>query len=296
MPLRNYLGRLRYFQGHRLLKRWLPHPLGHFYSPVGDGDALVAERARLWPAEPDCPGIDFEAAAQRHLLRQVFPPLLADFDYPLQAPDSERRYSRDNSQFSHADARALFALLRHWRPRRMVEVGSGYSTLLAADVNHRFLGDALQFTAIEPYPRAFLHDLPGLSALRVERVQDTPPTVFGALGGGDVLFIDSSHVLKTGSDLVHLLTRVLPALASGVRIHLHDVFLPDEYPPQWVLDENRSWNEQYALQAVLAGNPRYRVLFGTQYALTRLADDAAGAFGALAGHPYAGGSFWIEVR
>jgi hypothetical protein len=296
MSVRSYLSRLGYFQAHRMLKRWLPHPLGHFYSPVGDSDALAAERARLWPTDAVCPGIDFEPAAQSQLLRDVFPALLAGFDYPAQAGEDERRYPLHNSQFSEADARALFALLRHWRPRRLIEVGSGYSTLLAADINRRFLGGTLRITAIEPYPRAFLHQLDGLHALRVERVQDTPASVFAELERGDVLFIDSSHVLKTGSDLVHLLTRVLPTLASGVRVHVHDVFLPDDYPPQWVIDENRSWNEQYALQAILAGNPRYRVLYGTQYALTRLAAEASAAFGTLAGQAYAGGSFWIEVR
>src|SRR3546814_5976516 len=109
----------------------------------------------------------------------------------------------------------------------------------------------MRITAIEPYPRPFLRSLEGLHALRVERVQDTPASVFAELSSGDVLFIDSSHVLKTGSDLVHLFTTVLPTLQQGVRIHVHDVFLPDDYPPQWVLDENRSWNEQYALQSML---------------------------------------------
>lgn len=278
-----------------MLKRWLSHPLGHFYSPIGDIAALAAERERLWPNETICPGIDFAPAAQAQLLRDVFPALLADFDYPAHAGDCDRIYFLQNSQFSEVDARALFALLRHWRPQRLVEIGSGYSTLLASDVNRRFVNGAIHITAIEPSPRAFLHNLENALTLRVERVQDTPAAIFAELERGDVLFIDSSHVLKTGSDLVHLLTRVLPALASGVRIHVHDVFLPDDYPPHWVIDENRSWNEQYALQAMLAGNPRYRVLYGTQYALTRLQAEAAAAFGVLAGQPYLGGSFWIEV-
>lgn len=280
-----------------MLKPWLSHPLGHFYSPVGDIDALAAARARLWPREMVgvLAGIDLCEDRQSHLLREVFPPLLADFDYPPQR-DDECGYFLHNPQFSEADARALFALLRHWRPQRMVEVGSGYSTLLAADVNRRFLGGSLRITAIEPFPRPFLHDLDGLAELRVERVQDSPMEIFGELTQGDVLFIDSSHVLRTDSDLTHLLTGILPRLASGVRVHFHDVFLPDEYPPQWVIDENRSWNEQYALQIMLAHNPRYRVLYATQYALTRLPEDARKAFGTLAGQSYAGGSFWIEVR
>ena len=229
------------------------------------------------------------------MLREVFPPLLQAFDYPDYAVDAGS-YHLQNPQFGHADARALFALLRHWRPRHMVEVGSGYSTILAADINRRFLDNSLQLTAIEPFPRDLLHDLPGLHSLRIERVQDTPAHVFAALESGDVLFIDSSHVLKTGSDLVHLLTQVLPCLASGVHVHFHDLFLPDDYPPQWVIDENRSWNEQYAVQAMLASNSRYRVVYGTQYALTRLPHVSHVAFGSLAGQAYAGGSFWIDVQ
>ena len=228
-------------------------------------------------------------------MRDIFPPLLEAFDYPEHTTDGASYYLQ-NSQFGHADARALFALLRLWQPRRMIEVGSGYSTLLATDINRRFLANALQLTAIEPFPRGFLYGLQGLQSLRIERVQDTPAHVFAALESGDVLFIDSSHVLKTGSDLVHLLTHVLPRLASGVHVHFHDLFLPDDYPPQWVIDENRSWNEQYAVQAILASNSRYRVVYGTQYALTRLSRVSHVAFGSLAGQAYAGGSFWIDVH
>jgi hypothetical protein len=295
MSPKSLLKRIRHHHALRALARWLPQPLGHFYSPVTDPDALAADAARLWPTHTETPGLDLHLDGQRRLLREVFPALLADFDYAHSANQDPQRFHCDNGQFGTADARVLFALLRHWRPTRMIEVGSGFSTLLAADVNLRFLDGALQLTAIEPYPRSFLRDLAGLHALRIERVQDTPQSVFDSLAAGDVLFIDSSHVLKTGSDLTWLLTRVLPTLHPGVRIHLHDVFLPDDYPPQWAIAENRSWNEQYALQAMLANNPRYRVLFGTQCALTRLADDARAAFGAMAGQSWQGGSFWIET-
>lgn len=279
---------------HRLLP-WLSQPLGHFYSPVGHPADLTARRDALWPAHPVTPGLEFNPPDQSRLLRDVFPPLLRDFDYPLDA-DHAHRFHLGNSQFSHADARALFALLRHWRPRRLIEIGSGNTTLLIADVNARFLGNSMEVSAIEPFPRPFLQTLAGLRALRAEAVQSTPDEVFETLEAGDVLFIDSSHVLKTGSDLTHLMTRILPGLRSGVRIHFHDVFLPDDYPPDWVLRLNRSWNEQYVLHAILANGSRYRVLYGTQYALTRLSTDARSAFGAMAGQPYAGGSFWIEVR
>src|SRR3546814_3632427 len=103
----------------------------------------------------------------------LFPAQLSGFDYPARADNDDHAYRLQNSQFGEAAARALFALLRHWQPQRLIEVGSGYSTLLAADINRRFLDGAMRITAIEPYPRPFLRSLEGLHALRVERVQDT---------------------------------------------------------------------------------------------------------------------------
>src|SRR3546814_3614309 len=107
-----------------MLKRWLPHQLGHFYSPVGDIDALALERGRLWPRDAICPGIDFEPAAKSLLLREVFPAQLSGFDYPARADNDDHAYRLQNSQFGEADARALFALLRHWQPQRLIEVRS----------------------------------------------------------------------------------------------------------------------------------------------------------------------------
>jgi hypothetical protein len=292
----SWLGRRRFHRALRDLARWLPQPLGHFYSPVTDPAALAADAGRLWPAQAIAHGLDVRDDAQRRLLREVFPALLADFDYPRAADGDPQRFHIGNDQFPEADARALFALLRHWRPARMIEVGSGYSTLLAADVNRRFLDGAMRLTAIEPFPRPFLDGLAGLHALRVERVQDTPLAVFAALDAGDVLFVDSSHVLKTGSDLADLLLRVLPTLRPGVRVHFHDVFLPDEYPREWAIDENRGWNEQYAVQALLANGAAFDIVFATHYALTRLAEDARPAFGDLAGRGWRASSLWLEKR
>ncbi|MFS8063851.1 MAG: class I SAM-dependent methyltransferase [Luteimonas sp.] len=277
----------------------LPFPPGHFYSPVTDVDDLAAQRATLWHEPAQTPGIDYNDAGHEQLLRDVFPPLLVEFDYPADGGDdaSLTTYYTGNSQFPALDAKVLFAMLRHVRPRRMIEVGSGYSTLLTADINCRFFGGSLELTCIEPYPRAFLTpQLPGLHALRVEPVQHTPPDVFDTLQAGDVLFIDSSHVLKTGSDLTFLATRVLPRLASGVLVHMHDIFLPDDYPPAWVLDENRAWNEQYLLQAMLAHSSRYCVVFGSNRACLQFPALVAATFGLAPSTRYAGGSFWFEVQ
>ena len=275
----------------------LPFPPGHFYSPIVDTEALAKERARIWPADPQVAGIEFDDASHRHVLQDVLPRQLPAYDYPETLPDSDTLssfYTR-NSQFSWLDARALFALLREWRPRRIVEVGSGYSSLLMADVNRRFLGGDCEISCIEPYPRPFLQaGVPGIARLLVQRVQDVPLQEFSRLEAGDVLFIDSSHVAKTGSDVNHLYFEVLPRLAPGVRIHVHDIFLPHDYPQDWAVTDNRSWNEQYLLRALLMYSKAFRVVFGCSYAFHRFPEDVRAALALPSGSAFGGGSFWIE--
>lgn len=272
-------------------------PSGHFYSPVLDRAEIAASESRLWPAQPRLPaGIEFNDAGHRQLLEVEFPRYIADFDYAESGGASaSRRYSSDNPQFGWLDAKALFVLLRTWRPARLIEVGSGHSSLLMADVNRRFLGGTMHITCIEPYPQPFLQDAGcGIDRLIEAKVQDVPLGEFEALVAGDVLFIDSSHVSKAGSDVNHLFFEVLPRLAAGVRIHIHDVFLPFEYPRSWLL-QGRSWNEQYLLQALLMHSTAFGVLFGSSY--------CAWKFPELMHHTTvgtetaAGGcSLWIEKR
>ena len=274
------------------------HPLGHFYSPVVDPEEARRDEPRLWPAEPaPVAGIDFDDASHRAILDTLFPALYPAFDYPEQGAGDEELtafYVR-NSQFSWLDARALFVLFRHWRPRRVVEVGSGYSTLLMADINRRFLDGAARITSIEPFPRPFLAQMSDRIELLEMRVQDVPFAVFETLGAGDVLFIDSSHVAKTGSDVNFLYFEIVPRLARGVRIHVHDIFLPMEYPREWVIDENRSWNEQYLVRALLMHSGRLRVVFGCAHAYARHRASLARALGVDEDKVYGGGSLWLEV-
>jgi hypothetical protein len=292
---------------HRLLKPTLPGqrvqeelstparpfvPNGHFYSPVVDIESVERDQQRIWP-EPDpaeLPGIDFNRAGHLERLRADFPKFLADYDYPDEAPaDDPTRFYEKNGQFGDLDSRLLYVLLRSLRPKRMIEIGSGFSSLLTADVNRRYLGGTLDFTCIEPYPRQFLKDgVPGISRLIVERIQDVPIETL-ALEAGDILFIDTSHVSKVGSDVNHLYFNVLPRLKPGVHVHIHDIFLPHDYPKQWVL-EGRSWNEQYILQAMLTFTKAWTVLFSNRYAWWTLRDELAKALGgtAIPGH-----SIWL---
>lgn len=274
------------------------YPNGHFYSPVCDPVALKAARAELWPAPPQhLAGIDFNDASHIEILDGWFPRHLGAFDYAEDAPQDAQsaRYYTGNTQFSWLDARVLFVLLRELRPRRVIEVGSGFSSLLMADVNQRFLGGACDIRCIEPYPRPFLENgVAGIAKLIRERVQALPLSTFATLEAGDILFIDSSHVSKTGSDVNHLFFEVLPTLKPGVLIHIHDVFLPAEYLELWAIAENRSWNEQYLLRALLMYSTAFAPVFGSSYAWLHHRPSVLRALGVSEKDGYGGGSFWIR--
>src|SRR5579871_2869742 len=173
---------------------------GHFYSPIVDPNDFEDREERIWPADPMILGIDFDDAGHEYLLRDVFPKHIGAYDYPERLEETAEltQFFTQNSQFSWLDSRSLFVLLREWKPQRLIEIGSGFSTLLAADVNRRFLGGTLEITCIEPYPREFLSaGVPGVARLIQAKVQDVPLPMFEQLEAGDVLFVDSSHVAKT---------------------------------------------------------------------------------------------------
>lgn len=238
-------------------------PPGHFYSAIPSWSA-VEERAasvfdRTWR---ELPGVALDEDEHAALL-STFVPLWADLDGLATQPEAWR-YRGDNNAFNPADARVFYALLRHLRPARVVEVGSGHSSAILLDTIDRHLQPGPEITLIEPYPqlvRSLLRpgDEERLQILEA-RVQDVDAAVFRSLQANDVLFIDDSHVSKVDSDVNHLLFEVLPILAPGVWVHVHDVFFPFEYPRSWV-EEGRTWNESYLLRAFLQFNHSFRVAF-----------------------------------
>jgi predicted O-methyltransferase YrrM len=182
-------------------------------------------------------------------------PFLAELPAGL-APAAAHGFTTWNGQYQAGDAELLYALLRRLRPRRMLELGSGFSTLVSAAAlaaNARD-GHPAELVAVDPDPRTVVPEgLEGLARLEHRDVRELPPDRFGELGAGDVLFIDTSHVVKLGSEVNRLVLEVLPALAPGVWVHFHDVFLPYEYP-RYLLEQEAYFNEQYLLNAFLLGN------------------------------------------
>ncbi len=237
-------------------------PPGHFYSPVTDPDALRHDAGRIFAGEAPA-GVDLRAAAQlgyAQLLAEHYPSL------PFgPAPRAGLRFHYDNPAFSYGDAIALAGTLLIHRPAHVIEVGSGYSSAVTLDIVRGRLGDCARCLFIDPYPdRLESLLLPGdRAAIEIlpAPVQEVGLEVYDRLGPDDILFIDSTHVVKTGSDVVHHLTRVLPRLRPGVLVHFHDIFHPFEYPEQWAIAENRAWNEIYCLHAFLHGNRDYEIVF-----------------------------------
>jgi predicted O-methyltransferase YrrM len=243
-------------------------PPGHFYSPVPDLRKLASEptRSRVWPPTPHpTPGIDWRDRSQLELCTKVFS-RQTPLRFPAEPTGDPHEYFAANQLYPPLDAWILQAMLRHFRPTRMIEVGSGFSSLLTAKVNREFLGGQMRFTCIDPYPRDLLVEgVPGISDLRIEHVQDTPLELFEELGKEDVLFMDTSHTVKTGGEVPWIFSQIMPRLNPGVVVHIHDVFLPGDYPKRWVLKEGRNWNEVYLVEAFLTFNSDFEVLFGAQW-------------------------------
>lgn len=243
------------------------YPPGHFYSPVPDLDAVREQEERIFADRDAFPGIDLRADEQLELARTLAE---VTSDQPfVDAPGADGlRYGFRNDYFGYGDGLVLHGMLRHLRPKRLVEVGSGFSSALILDTNDRFLDGQLQCTFIDPYPER----LQGLlrpedeASVRIiaEPVQQVATSVFGELEPGDVLFIDSSHVSKIGSDVNLLLLEVLPALPAGVHVHVHDIVWPFEYSQAWVY-EGRAWNEAYLLRALMTDNPKLVLTWFSNY-------------------------------
>jgi hypothetical protein len=182
-------------------------------------------------------------------------------------------------------------MVRHFQPRLIIEVGSGFSSLLLGQAAAK--NKSSQLICIEPFPREFLRNgFIGLQSLIDKKVQDVDLEFFSQLESGDILFIDSSHTVKIGGDVNYLFLEVLPRLKPGVIVHVHDIFLPFDYPRAWVLDEFRFWTEQYLLQAFLTFNSEFEVLLANGYLHYYHRSDLKTAYPSLTS--WGGGSFWMR--
>jgi predicted O-methyltransferase YrrM len=268
---------------------------GHFYSAIPDWRELDRLFADAAGAPDDVPGVDLRIDEQWELFESLAP-LYRSHPFSDHGTDGQR-YRFVNDAYGHGDGLTLSAVLRHQRPARIVEVGSGWSSACILDTADAFLDPAPEVTFVEPHDELLRSRLLPGDHERVEilrqRVQDVELERFDALGSGDLLFIDSTHVAKLGSDVNHLFARVLPRLRSGVLIHVHDVFPGFEYPLDWHR-ERRVWTEDYLLRCFLQFNDAFEVVLWVP--LLRALDRGRVAAVAPEIDRNVGGAIWLRRR
>jgi len=240
-------------------------PPGHYYSPVPSREDIEKYIAKLDRTSDDFRAITLADDKQRELLESLktYSSLIPFKETPVEG----LLYYFDNTHYTHTDAAILFCMLHHLRPKRVIEIGSGFSTCVTLDANRLFLGSQIEITSIDPHPdriRSLTQQLPDRLTLVENNLQETDIRMFDQLDAGDILFVDSTHVSKAGSDVNYLFFEILPRLKRGVVIHLHDIFHRFEYSARW-LREGRAWNEAYLLHAFLQYNDEFRVLLFVNY-------------------------------
>lgn len=263
-----------------------------YYSPIPD---LANLPEGVWERRDPLRGIHFDLDAQMDFVESELGEHIQTLAWAKDV-GLEHAYDPGNDSYPLPDARVLYAMIRHLRPQLIVELGSGQTTRVMAQACRESARDgaATRLRAFDPFPTAVDDGLPGLTELARVKAQDVPDEVFTELQSGDVLFVDTTHTVKIASDVNHIILRVLPLLKEGVIVHVHDIFLPYEYPRFFFADFGLYWAEQYLLQAFLAFNSSFEVLCGV-HALGREQAARMAAVGALAPGEI-GSSFWITRR
>jgi predicted O-methyltransferase YrrM len=201
------------------------------------------------------------------MLVQLFEQYYSEIPF-TENKNNKTRYYFENGVYSYTDAIFLYSMIRHFKPKQIIEIGSGFSSSIILDTNEHFMNNSIKLTCIEPYTdrlKSLLNNNDENTTIIIEKdVQDVHIETFEKLNSGDFLFVDSTHVVKTGSDVNYILFEILPKLKSGVFIHFHDIFYPFEYPKDWVFI-GRNWNEDYFLQAFLMYNNKFEIKLFSHY-------------------------------
>ena len=194
--------------------------------------------------------------------------------FPLERADNEQEFYYHNSSFQSGDAEFYYSVLRLLKPRTVIEIGSGYSTLMALNAKRQNVSEDPSYqcaiVCVEPYEQPWLEGL-DVKVIR-KRVEEIGANLFTRLERNDILFIDSSHVIRPQGDVLFELLELIPSLTPGVLVHLHDVFTPRDYLASWVEDEMKLWNEQYLLEAFLTCNSRFRIIGAVNFMMHHYPD------------------------
>ena len=252
----------------------------HYYEPIPDFREITVEqinRQRKYPA------IDFAWDDQLALLDE-----LAGYRDEL----LETSFDFENPYFNGLDAAVYYSLIRHLQPQRIIEIGGGYSTRIA---NSALTGNTKgQLICIEPYPEDRLVGAELNVEIVRKRVEDIDVDFFSCLKANDILFIDSSHTVKFGSDVCYEFLEILPRLNPGVWVHVHDIFFPHDYPAEWLLDRRLALNEQYLLEAFLSFNTTFSVRLANYWLCLEYLDHAARLWPKVVSTNHRPASFWMK--
>lgn len=264
----------------------------HYYQPIYTNSDLP-ERV---DHERNLPGVDLHGQSQLELLSSFS----CQEELSMLADNSggDLAYSYDNNQYGAGDAESLYAMIRHLKPRRIIEIGSGNSTKIAATAIAANLAQhadyACEHICVEPYEMPWLERL-GPQIIR-KRVEEMDPEFFQKLEERDILFIDSSHVIRPFGDVLFEFQNIVPLLKKGVYVHVHDIFTPRDYPEKWLRNDRRLWNEQYILEVLLQNATRYRTVLALNWLrnnhLAELEASLGGGKRIAAAQP---GAYWFQV-
>jgi predicted O-methyltransferase YrrM len=244
-------------------------------------------------------GVNRNVEAQKDLLRLVASEFFQEYDAISDSPSLDPTVYSRHSGFSGMDGALLYSMVRRYKPRQILEIGSGNSTLLSLLALQRNREENPEhegsMTSIEPYPEGYLRQsLEGRGRLIQKRVEEVPLEEFGGLEENDILFIDSTHTVKIGCDVLYELLEIVPRLRPGVLIHLHDIFLPFEYPRDWVMRRKIFWAEQYLLHAFLAYNESFEILWSPGIARAEFPELLKQTFPYFDPEAQDAGSFWMR--
>jgi len=277
MPIKKVITRLlnklryikeSYKEGSKFKKNSY-YPVAHYYSPITEVEEIKKNAIQIWSrANVDgVAGINLNTESQIKLVENDLSQFYDELPF-LTEKQEGLRYYFNNNYYTYTDGIVLYAMMRSFKPKKIIEIGSGFSSAVMLDTNELFFENQIQLTFIEPHPDR-LYSLINKSdeqstQIIVKEIQTINLEIFEKLEANDILFIDSSHVVKTGSDVNQILFEILPRLKSGVLIHFHDIFYPFEYPKEWVY-EGRNWNEDYFLKAFLMYNSEFEIKLFSHY-------------------------------
>lgn len=280
-----------------LAKGALPVPI-HYYSPVPDIADL--KQRGVFAKKSQLKGIRFREKEQLDFLVELGKKFGEECEWPYEQTNKPEDFYLNNTSFSYGCAATLHSIIRYYRPKNVIEIGSGYSSRVISAALDKNLGEGYgcNYEIIDPYPKEITEKkLTRVNRITKERVEFVDQNIFNRLEENDILFIDSGHTVRIGGDVNFLFLDVLPALKKGVIVHIHDISLPYEYPEIYYTNPTFRvfWTEAYLLQAFLCFNAAFEILLAVHFLQTNYRDIFCNVFPKSDPEKnWGSGSFWIQ--